>query len=189
MLNPTTISSALLQKSSERNISVSNLKLQKLAYYCQGYYLAATGEPMFIDRIEAWDHGPVVPSLYHTYKIYGSAYIPGGSYQPVDLGSLPKMVLDIIDFVLDKWGNKGAWFLRNQTHQEAPWREHYNEETEQVDGAEISHDQMRNFFIKQISEIQDTQLSTVLDSVDSTFISLPDDISTEEEFYKWIQAQ
>ncbi|SFK02727.1 Panacea domain-containing protein [Methylophaga sulfidovorans] len=189
MLDPATISSALLQKASERNLSVSNLKLQKLAYYCQGYYLATTGEPMFSDRIEAWDHGPVVPSLYHTYKIYGSTYIPSSNHQHVELATLPKMVIDIIDFVLDKWGNKGAWFLRNQTHQEAPWREHYNEETEQVDGDEITHDQMRSFFIKQISEIQDTQLSSVLDSVDTSFISVPDDISTEDEFYKWIQAQ
>jgi hypothetical protein len=55
---------------------VSNLKLQKLCYYAQGLCTAMRGAPLFADRIEAWDHGPVVPNLYHQYKQYGSQPIP-----------------------------------------------------------------------------------------------------------------
>ena len=51
---------------------VSNLKLQKLCYYAQGLCSAMRGAPLFVDRIEAWDHGPVVPTLYHEYKQHGS---------------------------------------------------------------------------------------------------------------------
>ena len=38
--------------------SLSNLKIQKLAYYAQGYHLALHGTPLFNERIEAWQHGP-----------------------------------------------------------------------------------------------------------------------------------
>ena len=38
---------------------ISNLKLQKLCYYAQGFYLAQHDTPLFEDTIEAWQHGPV----------------------------------------------------------------------------------------------------------------------------------
>jgi uncharacterized phage-associated protein len=50
---------------------LSNLKLQKLLYYAQGHYLATAGQPLFDDRIQAWSHGPVVPTVYHEYKKFG----------------------------------------------------------------------------------------------------------------------
>ena len=47
---------------------ISNLKLQKLLYYAQGSFLAVTDSPLFDDPIVAWQHGPVVESVYHEYK-------------------------------------------------------------------------------------------------------------------------
>src|SRR5689334_12279943 len=43
---------------------VSHLRLQKLLYYVQGWSLALRGKPMFVERIEAWAHGPVVKNVY-----------------------------------------------------------------------------------------------------------------------------
>ena len=36
-------------------------------------HLALSGEPLFDEEIEAWDHGPVVPSMYQYFKfdVYG----------------------------------------------------------------------------------------------------------------------
>ena len=42
---------------------VTPLKLQKLLYYCQGYALAFTGKPLFLEPIEAWRFGPVVNNI------------------------------------------------------------------------------------------------------------------------------
>jgi uncharacterized phage-associated protein len=39
---------------------ISNLKLQKLLYYAQGFYLAIYGKALFEEDIVAWEHGPVV---------------------------------------------------------------------------------------------------------------------------------
>jgi uncharacterized phage-associated protein len=52
----------------EAGDSLSNLKLQKLVYYAQGFHLALTEKPLFDEAIEAWEHGPVVPGLYHKLK-------------------------------------------------------------------------------------------------------------------------
>jgi uncharacterized phage-associated protein len=47
----------------EEGDATSNLKLQKLLYYAQGLHLALYNEPLSKGRIEAWKHGPVVPSV------------------------------------------------------------------------------------------------------------------------------
>ncbi|WP_425453428.1 Panacea domain-containing protein [Thermomonospora umbrina] len=44
------------------------LKLHKLLYFCQGHHVADLGEPLFGESISAWDHGPVVGTLWHQEK-------------------------------------------------------------------------------------------------------------------------
>ena len=55
---------------------ISNLKLQKLAYYSQGFFGAIYDKPLFNERVEAWTYGPVIPELYHEYKCHGSNLLP-----------------------------------------------------------------------------------------------------------------
>lgn len=47
---------------------LSNLQIQKVLYIAQMLHLGRTGKPLFPERFEAWDFGPVVPSLYHALK-------------------------------------------------------------------------------------------------------------------------
>lgn len=54
---------------------VTNLKLQKILYFAQVYFLAKIGKPLFADPIEAWEFGPVVPNVYHKLKKHGSKAI------------------------------------------------------------------------------------------------------------------
>lgn len=49
-----------LARNREAGDTISNLKIQKMLYYAQGYSLALFNKPLFDDRIEAWKHGPVV---------------------------------------------------------------------------------------------------------------------------------
>lgn len=50
---------------------LDQLKLQKLLYLAQGVSLAAFDEPLFLEDIEAWRYGPVVPIVYRASKVYG----------------------------------------------------------------------------------------------------------------------
>ena len=51
------------------------MQIQKLAYFSHGWHLAFTKEPLIDERIEAWDYGPVVSTLYHEFKKWGSGKI------------------------------------------------------------------------------------------------------------------
>ena len=50
---------------------ITHLKLQKLLFYAQGIYLALNDNMLFYDQIVAWEHGPVVKSVYDEYKQNG----------------------------------------------------------------------------------------------------------------------
>ena len=48
------------------------LKMQKLVYIAHGWHLALYKEPLVADEYaEAWEYGPVFPSLHHEFKYRG----------------------------------------------------------------------------------------------------------------------
>jgi uncharacterized phage-associated protein len=101
---------------------LSNMKLQKLLYYAQGSFLALEGHPLFSDDIEAWTHGPVVPSVYRKYSFAGSNGIDI-SEDGVVVPSLSEEESEILMKVFEVFGRYSAWELRNMTHEETPWKE------------------------------------------------------------------
>ena len=51
---------------------ITNLKLQKLLYYAQAWYMVNfDGQKLFDDDIEAWQFGPVIKSIYNLFKDFG----------------------------------------------------------------------------------------------------------------------
>ena len=51
--------------------SLSNLELQKILYVGQMLYLGRYNEPLVNEVFEAWDYGPVLPTIYHSAKMFG----------------------------------------------------------------------------------------------------------------------
>lgn len=99
---------------------ISNLKLQKLLYYAQGSFLAVTGHPLFNDDIVAWQHGPVVASVYHEYRSNGANGIQFD--EDFNFDDFTKDENDLLKEVYNTFGQYSAWKLRNMTHEETPWK-------------------------------------------------------------------
>lgn len=112
----------LSKVNSEYGDCISNLKLQKLVYFAQGFVLAITGKTLFNEDLLAWQHGPVVRSLYDTYKTYGA-----GSIDIPNTFNFPHLnsnneLLEILDDVYDVYGQFSAWKLRDLSHLPgSPW--------------------------------------------------------------------
>ena len=62
------ISNYILDYLESSNVSVSNLKLQKLLYFSYGIYLQSYNTKLFENKIEAWMRGPVVEAVYKEFK-------------------------------------------------------------------------------------------------------------------------
>jgi len=98
---------------------LSNMKLQKLLYYCQGFYFAKFKKPLFEEPILAWQYGPVVPAVYHEFKHFGANGIPSEDIvNPVSLEEEENAILaDVFNF----FNQFSAIKLMNMTHSEEPW--------------------------------------------------------------------
>ncbi len=103
--------------------AITNLKLQKLVYYAQAWHLALCGKKLFSGRFEAWAHGPVCPELYRKCKEYGHDAIPQDALARLGQKRITGESLEILEEVLEVYGQFSASRLRELTHNEDPWKE------------------------------------------------------------------
>lgn len=99
--------------------SITTMKLQKLVYYCQAWYLVWEDEPLYPEKIEAWANGPVVRVLFNFHK--GLYRINKNSLTLGNSSKLSQLQKDDIDSVLSFYGNRTSQWLIDQTHSEQPW--------------------------------------------------------------------
>lgn len=106
---------------------VTPLKLQKLLYFAQANYLASTDERLFDENTEAFGHGPVVYSMFSKYP--GRQIIATRENAPTSSADrdLPEDVRDFLDRIWLAFKDYSASQLRNLTHEQAPWKENYVE--------------------------------------------------------------
>jgi uncharacterized phage-associated protein len=124
----TTIAKWFVAWAQAEEADLSNLKLQKLLYYAQGHHLATVDEPLFNDPIQAWSHGPVVPSVYHEFKASGSKDIQLSESDPFRWEDVDEQTTDLLMRVWNTYGGLAAWRLRNMTHEEEPWKAHFRDD-------------------------------------------------------------
>ena len=105
----------------ESGSTITPLKLQKILYYAQGYYLAINDKELFNEEFQAWAHGPANVDIYEKYKIYGSNSIPEPKEEIASC-----LTKEIIEFLYDIWNTFGIYdgkYLETLTHEEKPWIE------------------------------------------------------------------
>lgn len=127
---------AIVNYANEIDKPMSNLKLQKVLYFVQGYYLQMNGYPFFLDEIEAWPYRPVVPNVYEQFQRFGSSFIPYTfEYSEFDYLSWDETIyhfdsteiqqddLDFLKAVVEKLNKYSASDLVTITHNQDPWRQ------------------------------------------------------------------
>jgi len=129
---------------------LTHLKIQKLLYFLNGWYLAIHGEPVIDEPFEAWPYGPVVPSLYSDLKRYGASPIDEyllewdeNSLQkkPFVISKENKDFWEVLNPVWEKYSVFSAKQLSTMSHEtNSPW-----DRTPQM--LKISNSLTRNYFL------------------------------------------
>jgi len=120
------VAKLVLLFSHEQLVSdMTNLKLQKVLYYIQAYFLSVKNKPCFDDEIYAWKLGPVVQSVYYEYYPFVNNTIWDDKFTE-ECQSIEKCFsyidLTIIRKLVNYFAKKSAFELVNRTHEEDPWR-------------------------------------------------------------------
>ncbi len=158
MYNVLDICRFIINYCDEKDYNLSNLKLQKILYFVQAYFLCSneTNRPCFAEPIEAWDFGPVVPVAYREYKRFGNTNIPKvvsyiehdkSNFWNSKVKSFDETVIDesdkaIIRRLVDKFAKYSTTSLVNITHQQTPWKKAYFPGCSNT----ITHDAIRSYF-------------------------------------------
>jgi uncharacterized phage-associated protein len=111
------------------------VKIHKLLYYCQGWHLTWSGQPLFRESVEAWANGPVVADLWHDEDKGRSA--PATT-------DLNEEALGTVGYVVARYGGLSGKDLIHLTHGEAPWMN--VSESDSWSSPEISHTELTSFF-------------------------------------------
>ncbi len=150
------VSRYVINYSNEKGYGISNLKLQKILYFIQAFFLVNKDQPCFKDEIEAWDFGPVVRNVYKEYKRYGGSVIPtiktyiecqdddfwSSKVKNYDDTLINEDDKELIKDVVDAFRDFSASDLVRITHKQTPWKEAYAEKK----NGKITIKAMREYF-------------------------------------------
>lgn len=157
MYNVLEVCRYVINYSNDKEYGISNLKLQKILYFIQAYFLIC--EPSrrcFSAKIEAWDFGPVVPIAYTEYAMFGGCDIPKIrsyiirdkkniwnsiriKYEDVAITEKDK---NIINKVVDKFKNYSSTDLVALTQHQSPWMDAFISD----ENNEITSEALKKFF-------------------------------------------
>ncbi len=154
----------------------SAMQRHKLAYYAQAWHVTWEGRPLFPERIEAWEHGPVVRAVWSAEK-YGPPPVPA----PLDTHSR-----HVVDAVIAFYGHMTAATLRALTHMEAPWiiARHGLPEGANCED-EISVSDMRRFYTRKAILREQTPTRPIEDDDPPLEATLR---LADEEIARWREA-
>ena len=143
MYKASDIAKYVVQMCCEKDKPISNLQLQKILYYVQGYFFKKFKECAFDEKIYNWTYGPVVPDVYFEYNIYGGQKINDvlDDESPVSLMYASKEHRRCIENVVTECLKYSAGALVSKTHSEDPWHD-------SIPRSEISSQSVKDYFEK-----------------------------------------
>ena len=117
------IAKQFLTLAGKEGTNIDPMKLLKLVYISHGYYLGFFNKPLFDNRIEAWKHGPVIPDLYHTIKIFGNNAVDERIINlHVGNDDIKKEDKDFLKNLWDAYKKYDGLELSTKTHEKgSPW--------------------------------------------------------------------
>lgn len=126
------VANLMLDMGDQRGGSLTNLVLQKLLYFAHARCLVACGKPLLTGYFEAWQYGPVHPTVYQSFREAGHSTINFRAHRTDMLTGQQSIVPppdsplahDHVEFVVNTYGRLSVSRLVEISHApEAPW--HY----------------------------------------------------------------
>lgn len=135
----------MLATAKEYGEFLTTMKLQRLVYIAHGWHLAARGEPLVHENIQARRWGPVVPSLYEKFEMNGSQAI-------LDIPSKPNIDSETEGLLKIVWEVYGAIpaveLLAILRLPDSPWRNHFRGHDKSV----IPNNEIMDHYIQLVGQ-------------------------------------
>ena len=153
--------------SKHRKSGITPLKIQKLVYIAHGWYMAFYEDPLIDNEFaEAWEYGPVFPSLYHEFKHRGKLAINAlATDVKLDVSNSKltkttprieesnKQTRELLDRIWEVYGKLTGIQLSNMCHQPgSPWHNtRHDPERKNAINADIDDHEIREHYRKLLT--------------------------------------
>lgn len=117
---------------------LSHMKVQKLVYFAHGWHLALYKMPLIDERVQAWEFGPVIRTLYDEFKVFGREAINARAesmdfkgtkiefFQP-EVSADDTQTRRFLDRIWEVYEHLTAYQLSTLTHRkDTPWDKAYS---------------------------------------------------------------
>lgn len=158
--NPFAVANFIIDIAIEKDNPVTNLKLQKIMFFLQGYCLSEYETPLIDGNFSKWRYGPVEEEVYREFKYYGPAPIESKSVyfdkekiefysEKIELSNEFKEKLQgIISKILDS----ETWKLVNLTHSHNSWKD-YKEQIIAQAVMDYTNEEIKSCFVDNKLEL------------------------------------
>lgn len=151
MYDPRSVSRTMIDRAAPLGVEMTNLKLQKLLYIAHGAMLAVHNRALVNTTFAAWKYGPVLESLYHDLKIFGSDSIKSGDSYIQQWNPIPQEdaeAISIVDAVLGHFGPMTGYGLIQWSHlPDGPWNAVYKDNTKNLT---IADPEIKRYFREKV---------------------------------------
>jgi uncharacterized phage-associated protein len=157
--DPKAVANRIIEIAEEKKLALDHMKLQKLIYFAHGWCLAISGEPLINEPIEAWKFGPVINSIYHAFKRFGSGVITqkavsfdGCDFVIPTVGKDDTFTNELLETIVKAYGREfTAIQLSNMSHEQgSPWEVTWKKKNpdEQLKYLQIENEEIKDYFTK-----------------------------------------
>lgn len=110
------------ENNAAGRIGLTPLQLIKLTYIAHGWSFVFLDDPLLNEPVQAWQYGPVVPTLYRAINHYRAKPIATQIQGDNDPKPLDERSRELIHAVYERYKNLSGTQLSSLTHQpNTPW--------------------------------------------------------------------
>lgn len=142
----TNLCNNILVRGQDDNILITPMKLQKLMYFSCREYVHKTGESPINELFEVWKYGPVLPSVYNAFSVFGAKPITeyakdaAGKSRKVSESKNP-ILAQVLDITWAKYKRFTAVQLSSMTHKKGSgWYRAYTDNRELITVEDMRND-------------------------------------------------
>jgi len=149
------IANAILDQADLAQLPITNMAINKIIYFAHAWFLIRLTRPLVIQSFEAWQHGPLIQDVYHSFKKFGDKPILGratrldrhtAQYTMCE-SRLDGDELTLLSHAVKRYAPISAAELRRMTHVVGgPWHKVWNYEGASNPGMVIPDEAIGEFY-------------------------------------------
>lgn len=158
------VANFVIDTAKDEKKELTNLKLQKILFFLQGFYLHTYDKRLIDGSFSKWQYGPVEKDAYNYFKFSGSAQLIDDAFEfstdsfkitpipPISEKDFDSDAFIELKNVLESLLNIPTWRLVELTHKDKSWAD-YREEIGSYSAANYTDDQIKECYSNSLKDL------------------------------------